>query len=601
MVKYDIPQRYIRKNHNCSIPTRILYLDTETKIEIEGPEQHHTMRLGWSCYVNTQHNPEKPREQWREWYYNVALCDYIESLCFNKSPLYLFGHNIYFDLQAAGFFHIFPLKGWHLDFVYDKGMSFILCVFKEKRQLKILSSTNYFTCSLATLGDMIGIKKGSPDFNNVSDKELSPYCKNDVLILKKAMEYYYDFVTDNDLGRFAMTKSSQAFNAFRHRFMYHKIGVHQDKKIISLERAAYHGGRTECFRFGYMPPVAYCTLDVNSMYAYVMSSCKLPTRCIDFIENPSFEKLNWLVKRFGVIGECFIDTDDPAYAVKLNKKTCFPVGRFKAFLCTEGIRYALEHAHLVNVTQLAVYEKEIIFKRYVDYFYALRKKYDNENRPVMSLLCKYLLNSLYGKFGQRVPIEERETDTKGKGYYRLETLNLVTGEELIEYKLFNTICRQVGLKEGKNTFVAIPAHITEYARFKLYDLIKKGGRDNVYYVDTDSLKMPVYKTGAILNEIDPEKLGALKIEDTFQTFVINGNKNYRSNLYRRTKGIPQKAEMLNTVTWKYNTFLRSPSHQEKQVDDHFIVAETLKQAIPFYDKGIVGPGGVVTPIFLRDF
>jgi len=601
VVKYDVPQRYIKKNHNSSIPKRILYLDTETKIERVGIEQHHTLRLGWSCYVNTKHKSEKTRETWREWYYNESLCDYIESLCFVKDPLFMFGHNIYFDLQAAGFFRIFPEKGWLLDFIYDKGMSFILCVRKHGRELKILSSTNYFPCSLATLGDLIGIKKGNPDFDNAADDELSPYCKNDVLILKKAMEYYFDFVIDNDLGRFAMTKSSQAFNAFRHRFMNHKIGIHQDEKIVELERAAYHGGRTECFRFGYQPPVPYCTLDVNSMYSYVMSTKYMPVRCIDFVENPSMVKLKWLIKKFCLVGECFIDTDDPAYAVKKNGKVIFPVGRFKAFLCTEGILYAMIHGHLVNITRLAVYEKAILFDKYVDYFYALRKDYDNKKSPVMSLLCKYLLNSLYGKFGQRIPIEEREVVDYGKNYYRMETTNLVTGEIQMEYKLFNTVVRQAGQKEGKNTFVAIPAHITEYARFQLWAYIKKAGHGNVYYCDTDSLKIPCYKTGPLTHDIDPDKIGALKIEDTFGQFVINGNKNYICGSQRRLKGVPRKAEQIDTVTWKHDTFLRSPSHQEKQVDDYFIVTETVKETFPFYDKGVFRSNSVVDPISLLDF
>lgn len=601
MVKYDIPCKYIRKNHTSKLPSRILYLDVETKTRTVDEEQQHRLRLGWTCYVNTKYKAYKNREEWKEWFYTDSLCEYIVSKCRDKDPLYMFGHNVYFDLQSSDFFYYFPQYGWTLDFIYDKGMSFILCVRKGKKQIKIISSTNYFACSLAALGDMIGIKKGDPDFDNVSDEELSPYCKNDVLILKKAMEYYFKFVIDNDLGRFAMTKSSQAFNAFRHRFMYHKIGVHEKQEIIDLEREAYHGGRTECFRFGYMPPVAYCTLDVNSMYPYVMKTFDMPVRCIDFIKNPSMETLKWASKKFCIIAECFIETDEPAYAVKHEGKIMFPTGRFKAFLCTPGLQYALEHKHIFQATRLAVYEKAVLFKDYVDFFYNLKVKYKKDKQAVMELLCKYLLNSLYGKFGQRITIEERETDMEGKNYYRMETVDLVTGQTAIEYKLFNTVVRQVGLKEGKNAFVSIPAHITEHARFILWDLIKRGGRGNVYYCDTDSLKMPVYKTGPLLASIDDNLLGALKVEDTFAPFVINGNKNYIAGLNRKTKGVPRKAEQVNTVTWKYNTFFRSPTHQEKQVDRWFVVNPTTKQTLPFYDKGVVGPSGRIKPFCFREF
>jgi len=329
---YDVKQFVLKHNHIKTLPNRILYLDSETEYTKEGETEKHHAKLIVTCYVNYSHKSKRHRERWLKFTNTYDFNNYLQSLAREKNILWVIGHNIFFDLQASDVFYYLPRWGWTLDFYYDKGLTYILVIHKGKRRIKFVSSTNYFDTSLKALGDMIGLPKLDVDFVDVSDKDLYVYCKRDVEIVKVAIEKYMDFIRQNDLGRFALTRASQAYNAFRHRFMYRKIYIHQDENIKELERAAYFGGRTECFRFGKQPKDKYVTLDINSMYPYIMKNLPLPYRVIDYRENISILELKNILNKYACIAEVKINTDKPAYAVRMRYKTVFPIGEFIATL-----------------------------------------------------------------------------------------------------------------------------------------------------------------------------------------------------------------------------------------------------------------------------
>lgn len=594
----DVACHYLKENRASHLPYRVLYLDTETKTKDLSDRTLHRMKIAWTCYVSYKHRSKQPREVWKQFETTLGLCSYLRDLSFNKDPLFVFGHNIFFDLQSSDFFYYFSRWKWTLSFIYDKGLTYILVIRKDKQTLKFISSTNYYDASLEKLGEMVGIPKGNPDFSTVSDSDLSEYCRNDVLILKTAMERYFSFIRDNDLGSFGLTRAAQSYNAYRHRFMRSKIGIHNDPDIKDLERSAYFGGRTECFRFGEMPEADYVTLDINSMYPYVMKYYPMPTRCIDFLPAGNPESVFNFLDTFCYIAEVLIDTDEPAYPYRMNGRTVFPVGRFPTFVCTEGLRYAIEHNHLVKIGRIAVYEQHYIFGDYVDFFYRVKEQAAKTEDRTFYLLAKKFMNSLYGRFGMKRREEMRSYDFDGNYYYRIETMDPYGNTVEIQYKLINTVIIQGKEVETNKTFVPIPAHVTEYARFLLWEIIKQVGIDRVFYCDTDSIKILAEDLEKVRYPLDQYKIGSLSIEDRFTRFRINGNKHYETDKQRKIRGVPRRAREITPYMFEYDEFLRQYSHLREGSTRVFIVKKTQKYAPPYYDKGIVQDDGHVTPFRL---
>jgi hypothetical protein len=594
-------QKAIRQNHKTLFPADIVYLDTETRKEDLGEFQNNYFKIAWACSIRHRPDSKKVKEEWKFFSEPWPLCRWIERLSLPRRPLWVFSHNLFFDLQVSCFYEYFSLAGWTLDFLYETGMSYIVVIRKGDSFIKGISTTNYFDTSLEEIGKLVGYDKLKVDFDTVSDMDLATYCRRDVEILKLAMEQYFHFVRSHDLGKFGMTKAAQAFNAYRHRFMKQKIFCHQNPVLVDLEKSAYMGGRTECFFIGEIKDRPVVSLDINSMYPFVMKRYKYPCRFLNYQENLPVKELEAVLGKFCAVAEVLVDTPDPHFAVRQGAKIIFPVGRFRCFLCTRGLNFALQRGYVKAVLEVAFYEPADLFTGYVDYFYSLKSRYDSEGNKIYRKLTKYFLNCLYGKFAQFRPVMDWIIDEKGPLAYRSEWFDEVTGERGIEYKLMNKIIRESGKEVSGNSLIPISAHITEDSRLYLDEIMRAMGRSKVLYCDTDSVKIYKSDLKQVRHKIDPQELGALKLEEEYSYLQIVGPKFYITDKERKIKGIPARSKEVEHLVYSYTSFPRQATHLRKGIVDYFETRTVNKRLKISYDKGIVTPSGRVEPFRFREF
>jgi hypothetical protein len=231
----------------------------------------------------------------------------------------------------------------------------------------------------------------------------------------------------------------------------------------------------------------------------------------------------------------------------------------------------------------------------------LKEKYSKENNAFLREVSKYFLLYLYGKFAQQKDIVTEYEDITFDGYFRNDIYDLVTGETQIETKMFNKRWITFGREPGGCCFTAIAAHVTEYARFHLYKLMKAVGVEKVIYCDTDSLKIKEQDKKPVEHLIHPYKIGYLKIEEQFNTFIIDGAKNYQTDTTKRIKGLPSNAKQIDEYTYSYLEFMKQPTHLRAQVTRYAIVKPEIKVIKPFYDKGTVLKDGTIIPFTLSEF
>lgn len=600
MQDFSQRSRLLRKNHSTNYPTRILLIDTETRTDIREPYQTHSFRLGWTLFIRVRAERGARQLEWKYWTEASELLDYIESLMTTRSTTWIVGHNLYFDLQALGFYDRVGYGEYEEDFYYDKGLVFLHFLSLGSAHLKLVSSTNWFDFSLRELGELVGQPKYKVDFETADADLLCIYCFRDVEILYEALQEYISFNKNHDTGRFGYTKASQAFNAFRHRFMVRPVHIHQVKKVVELERCAYFGGRTECWQLGEIDGGEKTFLDVNSMYPWVMREHRYPTKLRSYYEGEECSKALDLLDGSAVVAEVTLDTDEPVYALRREDKLIFPVGTFRTFLCTGGLKRSIERGHLRKIHRIAVYECDYIFKSYVDYFYPLKVKYKAEGNRIYTRVVKSFLNSLYGKFGQKQPVMETYLDPEAGPPKSVMCIDLETGERWLEYQAFGHTHRQIGEENGDKSFVAIAAHVTEYSRIALWDLCVAVGLERVYYMDTDSICVRTADMHRLDGLIHDQRLGALSVDKVCQELVFYGAKHYRYDGKRVCKGVPKSAVEIAEHVYQYDQFLGSRTHHRLGESGSFLVRQTTKAAAPSYDKGQVLDSSRVVPWRLNE-
>jgi len=596
MKRHSFDHQIFKPLKSRNTPKIFLFTDTETAADRDDTNNIQFFKIGW-IFVWKSADKAMMKYVTREFFDSAELYNsYFESLALKHQSITIVGHNIFFDLQCSGFFKYFTDKEWQLDWLYDKGLTYILRIVNNKSKIMIISSTNYFDCPLKELGDMIGVKKIDIDLNKARGLKLKRYCYRDTEIVCKGIWYYLQFIKDNDLGRMALTKSSQALIAYRTRFMDKKIYKHTEAEAFDIERKAYFGGRTESFHIGDVTGSEFLYIDFNSMYPYVMSKYKYPVKMVMLIDSEPDRKYTEFLDRYGLIAEVDLDTPEPAFAVRYQSKLIFPTGCFRTFLCSEGLKYAVSKGYVKRFIRGAFYQMDDIFSQYVDFFSDLRGKYQGDENKVMTKLCKYMHNTLYGKWAEREIVTDMTSCPTSGEYDRKEIWDAVNGGFWTETHFMNQIIIQHYEGEGSHSMPAIAAHITENARLELWDLIKAVGRDRAIYCDTDSIIIHAKDLHRVKKWIHPTRLGAVKIQDRFNELSIGGAKNYRTDKFKHIKGIPEKAEEIAPDVFRFDSFQRQAACLKDSRSSGVKITSVTRELKHKYNKGVVHDDGTVTPL-----
>lgn len=589
---------WLKPNHATEIPSECIWFDTESRQIDKGRDGlEHRLTFGWAAYRRRRSNGAWTKPEWIRFDTAPEFYSFIGRKVRNRTKLYVFCLNTNFDLPLTDVFGNMTAEGFQLKRAVIDAPPTILTFRRPLQTVVFLDTLNFFRMSLAELGKHIGLDKMEMPDVETRSAEGDKYCRRDVDIIMKAMVQWFDFIKSNDLGGFASTLAGQAMRAYRHRFMPARILIDDKDKALALSRDAYYGGRVECFRVGYIKgPVSL--VDFVSMFPSCMTGALFPTVLKAFWRRCSVAELSTAIKTHCVTARVRLRTDTPAYPTRHDDCLLFPVGEFVTCIATPEIEYALEHGHVLDVLEMAVYEKAEIFTDFVQYFHTLRQAAKASGDETTSWLYKILMNSLYGKFGQRGTVWEEGEQTDDLTAHSWVEIDAKSKTKTRMRRLGGLVQVQSGEAEAQDSHPAIAAHVTSYARMKLWRAIELAGRKNVYYVDTDSLLVNRAGFAALADIIEPERLGALGVEGVYPDAEIFGPKDYRFGTKERHKGVKKKARWIepNVIEQEQWSSLRgllrggsvtAPTTQT--------IRKTLKRE---YKKGRVMPSGFVKPFRL---
>lgn len=587
----------LREGAQTSAPSTFIVFDTETHIErFSDGSESHTLRLGWACCWSRERSKRPEVVEWFPFTEAGVFWDWVEARLEPAHRNFVIAHSVVFDFVQVGGFEMTEKRGYDQDIIYSKGGTSIIGFRVGKIRMLLLDSMNYCRVPLAVVGELVGVPKMTVDFRTVGDDELSVYCRNDTLILLRFIQGYVQFILDHDLGKMRFTISSQAMEAYRHRLMPFPIMIHDNERVTELERGCYYGGRVEAWQIGTPPKGEYYCVDINSMYPYVMRSNPFPYRLRGMLSNLKPDDIRGAIEREDCVALCDIETDEPVYPFRYEHRLTFPVGSFMTGLTTPEVKYALEHGHLRRVHLLACYKRAWLFRDWVDAMYELRRRVQDDGNKVYTKMVKLLLNSLYGKFGQRVEDWERVEPGMPLPDGSHEEFSPETGE----YKRMMIVAGRTwmmsGVHESGNSFPAIAGHVTAYARLYLWELIRQAGFGHVYYMDTDSLIVDRAGYENLSDRMHETELGRLKLERVSSKLVIHGLKDYRHGESLKIKGIRKKAVRLREGVYEQDRWPGLPGLIASGRTDRYIVKRVRKHLSRKYTKGMVSSSGRVHPL-----
>ncbi len=433
-------RHYLKRNRATQRPARHLFVDVESRLlPVDETRTDHELWFGWACYWRKRQGRPTDSRDWLRFESADNLWNFVVAKTKKREPLYLISHNVSYDFGVLRIFESLEARGYELSSFWTSGMATIATFENDGRKIVLLDNGNYFPGTLAKWGQAIGFPKG--EANPLTDpvEIVDPYCRRDVEIMVKLWEDLYGFLDDNDLGNWGKTLPSQAFSAYRHRFMEQRIVIHANADALALERGAYHGGRSSVFYKGWLKNGPYYKLDVNSMYPYVMSQEKYPNDLLGYKSPASLLELEKRLKHYAVIARVQIRTNEQCYPVKHRTHVVYPVGVFETTLTTPELLYGLSRGHILYVRSMAYYMQASLFRDYVDCFYEMKQRLADDPGNPYYAFAKLYLNSLYGKFGQ-LAHDWKRIDGDGSPYEDSDFyVNLVTGQAGKVYRFGSSV------------------------------------------------------------------------------------------------------------------------------------------------------------------
>ena len=435
--------------------------------------------------------------------------------------------------------------------------------------------------------------------------ELKEYLKYDCISLYELLEKFY---LEFDVNDIKLTIASTSFNILLKDEKKRKALANYITKEDEIEiRKTYKGGRCEVYIREGQNLLKY---DVNSIYSFVMREFLYPTgSMIKFINK---EEIDIYINILGWLGVVKVNIKAPylyiPYLVKRDtklNKLIAPIGIWTDYITTFEYQEAIKRGYEIDIIEAYLYsKKENYFIDYVDYYYNIKKNSTGAKKEI----AKLMLNSVYGKFGQK------------RSYDKFYTL-----EEIIKKKLnlndFYPLDLYMYMKEEEfyydrriNPIIAV--FVTAYGRHVLYkgieNIIKKGG--NVYYVDTDSIITNIELDEELVSNTE---LGKWKLECEIKEYIGIEPKTYICDNEKRAKGIPKEQqeklsfkdykEMLNGKSKSFNfSGLIGFKEQFKRINhDTINYMHEIKKTKEIggklkFDKRILNADGVTTrPIELN--
>lgn len=445
-------------------------------------------------------------------------------------------------------------------------------------------------------------------------EELLAYNVQDCVVLYEVLEKFsllaWDMF-DINLGN-VPTLTSLAFRVYRSIFMKAGTQIHvTDQKLYNTLKSGYFGGAVDVYQpFSKQNQRVY-GYDINSLYPTVMKKYTFPTGSPTHVYNP----VQPLDEMFGFVlarVTCPTTIKCPILMTRLNGRSIAATGTWQGWFFTEELKYAESLGYTYEITEAILYMEDKIFAKYVETLYDLRTTF-SKNDP-RNLICKLLLNSLYGRFGMSPYLTDWKLHPKDKNSISLasrsvdfmefentmllateknynkdlsppldknEAIQLLLQKHNLTYKEFQSdFLTNKDLRKEFNALTSEPdmlnislpisMAVTAYARIEIHRyksfIIESGG--TLFYSDTDS----IYSSIPLDPQMIGKELGEMKLEFVARRGIFLAPKVYAVELFR-----PEDLEAFSKglVDGKYLIKIKgvsftSPYHKPKISFNNFI-------------------------------
>lgn len=352
----NVSRHWLHENAATRSPYRVLVIDTETRPKSAADQELQVLRLWAARLVRRQGvDPGEPRHQDYQGSTAAELGELVHRLARRDRTLWLYAHNLSFDLAVTALPVELVERGWRLTEGALTSDSPWCRMSRGDRRLTISDTWSWLPASVEAIGGLIGRRKlPLPEWEADDDAWLAR-CRRDVAITAEAIIGIMDWWDQGQLGNWSVSGPAAGWSTYRHRRPVPHVLIDPDPEVRAFEARAINGGRREAWRTGHLERGLYADLDLATAHLTVMSSRPLPARRFQSFDQLSPDSPYLRSRIFDVLAECELDVVEPRYPWDSGHGYFHPIGRFRSILAGPEIRDAIERGELVAIGRGHVY------------------------------------------------------------------------------------------------------------------------------------------------------------------------------------------------------------------------------------------------------
>jgi hypothetical protein len=540
IVAEDRAAHWIKLNHQCRIPKRWIAFDTESEAIIDEGTEIQKWRMGsairWRRDLRTNDRAEcasfnDPDSLWR----------WITDYCRPGTRTVAIAHNLGYDIRIADVFNRLPALGWQLEWCnLDRNVSSM--TWRSERGTLVLADLwTWLPMTLASIAPDVGTSKMRMPAVSAPKWKWQEYCQHDAHIVYRAMSELLDYIDREQLGNWQPTGAGMAYATWRHKFMTHKVLVHNDIDALTAERRAMHTGRAEAWRHGTMRGDTWTEIDMRNAYVTIAAECELPTK-LKFttgrITNAQYRQLS---QHYRVLCDITITTDTEILPYHDGSRTLWPIGTFDTTVWDTELDVALSEGANVRIRQAYVYTRAPVLQKWAQWILGSLDAANESDSPVVRTWKKHSGRALIGRISLRSPRWELygENPYGDTGITRM--VDADTGETHRLMHVGDRTLIESARVEGRDSLPQITGWIMAECRRRLWEGMRAAGLDHIAHIDTDSVLADRTGLAALRLAYGDGWRRLWQVKASYRKLTVYGPRNYRCDALRKVSGVPRKA------------------------------------------------------------
>lgn len=470
-----------------------------------------------------------------------AIYDLLDSTFARTSHVLLIAHGLCETLTLSGLWSVCERRHWQIrDYVIDDPPT-IIRLKRGPWRLTICDTRNWFNVTCADMCTWYNLPTPSPMEPSASLSDATDIAMMRARPVARVAASLLNWCHVQAPDTWGATAASHSWRLFTRHYQSEPIYHTDDPEVVALERQAYYGGRTECWRVGVVRGPIY-SLDANNLYGWSLASGAYPTRPLR-LQRATRSGLRDMLRHSDCgVAEVQVKSSVYHFPRRANGVVDYVTGRAWTCQCGPELAYINKVGDIIGVGRACIYETGRPFCSFVESITRARIAAQDGGDRATSAIAKCCTTRLYGRFAARSPRWTGRADVTPYVAYGVYYRPGPNGGEPVAHRAVGWASQMRSAStESETSNVAIAAYCTSYARLHMDYLARVIGRAATYYEDTDAL----HTDGSGLRSVgragwlSATRLGGLKIQHVGDDAEYHGPRDYRIGELAIRAGMPR--------------------------------------------------------------